>query len=128
MVIYLYSVDVGSEYGSFVLRHAVYVKNRLPHTYIKKTIYEALTGINLDIIDLRTVGCRLHVKNSGNKKNKLDHHSSTGIFFGYIATTKNAYYIYDTAYGVKIRVHALFDGSCFTSPQSETSLAAQTLQ
>ena len=57
----LHAADVGHEYWSFALRHAVYVKNRIPHKFINQTPYEALTGTKPDITNLRTFGCRVFV-------------------------------------------------------------------
>ena len=50
----LHAAYLGLEYWSFSLRHAVYVKNRLPHVYIKQTPYETLAGSKLNITNLRT--------------------------------------------------------------------------
>ena len=124
----LHAADLGPEYWSFALRHAVYVKNRIPHKFIKITPYEALTGTKPNITNLRTFGCRVFVKKPGDKPAKLDHHTSNGIFVGYTATTKNIYYINDSSLNVKIGVHALFDEAHFTSPKASAPLAAQALQ
>ena len=97
----LHAADLGPEYWSFALRHAVYIKNRIPHAFIKKTPYEALTGIKPNITNLRTFGCRVFVRKPGDKPAKLDHHTSNGIFVGYTATTKNVYYIDDASLNVK---------------------------
>jgi hypothetical protein len=41
----LYSSDLGSQYWSYALRHAVYLKNRLPHSSLKfVTPFEKLNG------------------------------------------------------------------------------------
>ena len=71
----LHIADLGPEYWSFILRHAVYVKTRLPHVYIKQTPYEAVTGIKPSITNLRRFGCKVYVKKPGIKKAKLDHHT-----------------------------------------------------
>ena len=124
----LHSADLGSEYWSFALIHAAYVKNRIPHTFIRKTPYEALTGSKPNITNLRTFGCRVFVRKPNIKKAKLDYNTSNGIFVGYTATTKNIYYIDDASSMVKIGTHALFDEAHFTAPRAKQPLAAQTLQ
>jgi hypothetical protein len=40
----LYSSGLGPEYWSFALQHAVYLKNRLPHTAINDTPLRVYTG------------------------------------------------------------------------------------
>ena len=40
----LHAADLGPEYWSFALTHAAYIKNRLPHSLIKKIQFEAITG------------------------------------------------------------------------------------
>ena len=124
----LHAADLGSEYWSFALIHAAYVKNRIPHTYIRMTPYEALTGAKPDITNLRTFGCRVFVRKPNLKKAKLDYNTSNGIFVGYTATTKNIYYIDDATSIVKIGTHALFDEAHFTAPRDKQPLAAQALQ
>ena len=53
----LYGAGLGSEYWSYALRHAVYLKNRLPHTALKyKTPFEAINGTKPDLSKLRVFG------------------------------------------------------------------------
>ena len=84
----LHAADLGSEYWSFALIHAVYVKNRIPHSYIRMTPYEALTGSQPNLTRLRIFGCRVFVRKPNIKKAKLDYNTSNGIFVGYTATNK----------------------------------------
>ena len=93
MQCFLNVADLGPEYWSFALRHAVYIKNRLPQNFINMTPYQALTCVKPYITSLHIFGCRVYVRKPGIKKAKLDHHTSNGIFVGYTATTKNIYYI-----------------------------------
>jgi|AntRauTorckE5430_2_1112549.scaffolds.fasta_scaffold39497_1 hypothetical protein len=55
----LHSAGLGPEYCSYALRHGVYIKNRIPHTLIQKTPFEALTGKQPDIAILRILRSRL---------------------------------------------------------------------
>ena len=41
----LHAADLGPEYWSFALRHAVYIKSKVPHPSIDSTPFEALTGV-----------------------------------------------------------------------------------
>ena len=124
----LHSSGLGPEYWSYALIHAVYIKNRLPHTLLNKTPFEALTGSKPDVTNLRIFGSRLFAKKPGERPAKLDHHTSNGIFVGYTATTKNVYYIDDLTNNVKMGTHALFDEAHFTVNSNHAPLAAQALQ
>ena len=61
------------------------------------------------------------------KKAKLDHHTSNGIFVGCIATTKNIYYIDNETSIVKDGCHSMFDEAHLV-PRDRAPLAAQALQ
>lgn len=54
----LHTAGLGPDW-SYALIHAVYVKNRLPHSYIGKTPYEAITGHQPDLTNMRTFGSRI---------------------------------------------------------------------
>ena len=124
----LLAADLGPEYWSSALRHAIYVKNRLQHAFIKNTPFEAITGTKPNITNLRTFGCRVFVRKLGIKPAKLHHHTSNGIFVGYTSTTKHIYYIDDKTLVVKNVVHTLFDEAHLTAPRDQTPIAAQALQ
>ena len=125
---FLRTAELGPEYWSFALTHAVFIKNRVPHTLIKKTPYEALTGVQPDLANLRTFGCRLHAKNPGKRPAKVDHHTSNGMFLGYTASMKHVYFIDNKTGTVKMGVHAIFDEAHFTVTKHRATLAAQILQ
>ena len=124
----LQSVYLGPEYWSFVLRHAIYVKHRLPYVYIKKTTLEDLKGYTPNITHSRTFGCRVYIKKPGNKKAKIDHHSSNVTFIGYTATMKNICYIDNKTATIKIGVYILFYEAHFTALISKQPIEAQALQ
>jgi hypothetical protein len=49
MMSLLYSANMGPQYWSWALLHSVYLKNRLPHTSIGITPYEAYTGVKPNV-------------------------------------------------------------------------------
>ena len=100
----LHAADLGSEYWSFALIHAVFIKNRTPRTFIKMMPYDAITGSKPDLSTLRTFGCQVYVHKPSDKKEKLDNHTSNGVFIGYTSTMKNVYYIDNVTSVVKIGV------------------------
>ena len=124
----LYSADLGPEYWSYALRQAVYVKNRLPHTSIKNTPYERLTGKRPDVSRLRIFGARVCARMPGaDKFPKLDHKNTNGIFLGYTATDKNIYFEDDITGRILISKHVLFDEAHLSIPSNSTPLGAQAL-
>lgn len=124
----LHGAGLGPEFWSFALTHAVHIKNRLWHSSINLSPYEAFTGTRPDLSLLRIFGSRVYVRDTGLKKAKLDYHTRTGIFLCFSATQKNIYYLDDATGKVKQGRHALFDEAHFTVPAAKAPLAAQTLQ
>ena len=124
----LHSSELGPEFWSYALLHAVYIKNRLYHHSIKTTPYQLMTGNQPDLTHLRIFGCRVFVKITGKRKSKLDHHTSTGIFIGYTASNKIIRYIDEKTGTIKTATHAIFDEACMTLPSNKTPIAARTLQ
>ena len=45
----LHAAELGSEFWSFALAHAVYIKNCLPHSPINTTLFQAFTGCQADL-------------------------------------------------------------------------------
>jgi len=124
----LNTTDLVPEYWSYALLHAFYIKNRLSHSHIKKTHFEVLTGTKPNISNLCTFGSRVYAKKAGHRKAKLDHNMLNGIFVGYMATTKNIYFIDDQLSNVKLGTHALFDEAHFTVDYYIAPMATRTLQ
>lgn len=124
----LYNAGLGPQYWSWALLHAVYIKNRLPHRATGTTPYFAWTGTQPDATHMLVFGCPVIVKLRGQKRAKLDKHTSHGIFLGFTATDHNVYY-QDYATGrIKIATHVTFDEAGFTLPTSELSPGMKILQ
>jgi hypothetical protein len=68
----LHSTNLGPEYWSFALVHAVYLKNRLPHASTNTNPYDVYTGHKPTAIYLRIFGCPVVVTNLGKRPTKLD--------------------------------------------------------
>ena len=123
----LHSAGLGPEYWLYALLHAVFIKNRLPHTFINKIPFEALTWTKPDLMNLRIFGSGIYAQNPGHRPAKFDHHTSNSNFLGYVATTKKLYYIDDATQHVKTSTHALFDEAHFTVNANEAPLVVQAL-
>ena len=124
----LHSAELGPEFWSYALIHAVYIKNRLYHNSIKITPYEAMTGRKPDLSNLRIFGCRELAKNPGKRPHKLDHHTTSGIFIGMTASNKIARYIDENSGVIKTATHLIYDEACMTLPSHKVPIAARTLQ
>ena len=124
----LHSSELGPQYWSFALAHAVYVKNRLYHSKLRMTPFQAFTGRRPDLSRLRIFGSRIYARDTGQRKAKLDHHTTEGIFVGFTATDRNVYYIDDATGSVRTGQHIIFDEAHMTVPARYAPLAAQALQ
>jgi dUTP pyrophosphatase len=124
----LHSAALGPEYWSFALLHAVYLKNRLPHTAVHETPYKIYTGQRPSAKHLRIFGCPIIAKQPGKRPTKLDIHTSSGRFLGYTATDKNIYYRDDHTHRIKITTHCSFDEAGMTLPPTERLPSSIALQ
>ena len=116
----LYNAGLGPEFWSYALIHAVYVKNRLPHSalHMRKSPYEAYTGIKPNLSLLKVWGCRVVVKRPHHRNAKLDDNSYQGIFLRYTATDKNVVYLDLTTNNEKISSNVVFDEAHFSTGSS----------
>jgi dUTP pyrophosphatase len=124
----LHGANLGPEYWSWALIHAVYLKNRLPHRSIPTTPYQEYTGRRPDAKYLRIFGCPIITKLSGKRPAKLDSHTATGIFLGYTATDKNVYYQDTILKKIKVTTHVIFDEAGFTVPKLQLTPIQEALQ
>jgi len=113
----LFNAGLGSEFWSYALLHAVYVKNRLPHSalHMKRSPYEAYTGVKPNLSLLRVWGCRVVVKRPNKRKAKLDDNTARGIFLRYTATDKNIVYLDMDTNIEKISSNVIFDEAHYST-------------
>jgi hypothetical protein len=124
----LHAADLGPEFWTFALSHAVYIKNRLPHTAIKCSPYEKFTGHKPTADQFKIFGSKIYSKKPGKRPYKLDHHTASGIFLGFSATHKNIRYLDDRSGRLKLATHVIFDEAHLSSKSKDVPLAAETLQ
>ena len=74
------------QFWSFALIQATYIKNRLPHTALGITPYEAFTGVKPNLSHLRIFGSIVYGRKPGHRPAKLDKHDAIGVFLDYTAT------------------------------------------
>ena len=124
----LYGAGLGSKYWSYALRHAVYLKNRLPHTALSyKTPYEMINGDKPDLSNIRVFGSRVHFMNKTRQK-KLDKMDSVGRFMTYKGTDKIAYVIDDVTGKERVTTHMNFDEAFMSVPAKDHPPMATAIQ
>ena len=124
----LYASGKGSEYWSYALRHAVYLKNRLPHSALNYvTPYETVNGTKPNLSQLRVFGSKVHYKKKS-KGMKLDKIDGTGHFMTYKGTDKIFYVIDSTTKRECVVTHAVFDEAHMSVPKSKQPPMATALQ
>jgi hypothetical protein len=124
----LHGANLGPQYWSWALLHAVYLKNRLPHQSTLTTPYQAYTGHKPNLKRLRIFGSPVVARLPGRRPAKLDTHAVMGIFLGFTSTEKNIYYQDVTTQKIKIATHVVFDEAGYTTPKKQRSHIQQRLQ
>ena len=76
----LFGSGLPAKYWSLTLIDSMYLHNRLVHTVIPKTPFEAYFGAKPDLLCLKLFGSRVCVKLSGSCHSELDCHDFKGIF------------------------------------------------
>ncbi len=76
----LFGSGLSAEYWSAALLHSVYLQNQLVHLETKKTPFEGYYGLKPDLAFLKLFGSQVCVKQTGNRRSKLDWHDFRGIF------------------------------------------------
>jgi len=128
MLFMLHSSNLRPEYWAYALQQAAFVKNRIPHSKLGTTPFQAFTGKRTDFSRVRVFGSRVYARSTGEKKAKLDYHTNQGIFLTFCATDSNIYYIDDDSGSVHTGRQVLFDEDHMTVPAAIAPLAAQALQ
>jgi hypothetical protein len=112
----LYGSGLPAKFWSAALVHADYLHNRLVHSALNKTPYEAWCGRKPNVTNLKMFGACACVKRTGVQWCKLDCHDFTGIFLGYTAMDQNILSL-DLDLGiVKLCHHAIFDEAWYMQP------------
>ena len=111
----LYSAGLHPNFWSYALLHAVHLKNRLWHSAINQTPFQAWTGTRPDLSHLRTFGSLVSPRRNGPRPAKLDNHTYEGVFLGYTSSCANINYIDVQSGRVKVcQAPTHFDESHFT--------------
>ena len=124
----LYGAALGSEYWGYALRHAVYLKNRLPHSSLQyKTPFEIINNKKPDLTNIRVFGSRVHFMHK-NRQKKLDRMDNVGKFMTYKGNNNLAYVIDDTTGRERVTTHLNYDEAYISAPSSEQPPMGTALQ
>ena len=113
----LMGAGLDSKYWSYALIQAVFVRNRLPHSHHKfqKTPFEALTGRKPNLKHLKIFGSRVIAKKPGQRRARLDDHTSSGIFLHHTSSTSISKYLDENTNREKIASHLEYDEAHYTT-------------
>jgi hypothetical protein len=125
----LYNANMGPEYWSFALTHAVYLKNRWPHRTLSKemTPYQALTGKIPDLSHLRVFGARVYGLAKPKRWAKLDDITFSGRFLTFTATSKIINILDEKTNRIRTASEFVFDEAHATLPPTERPVMAEIL-
>ena len=98
--------------------YANYIYDRLYHTAIGKTPYEAWTGNQPSLHHIRAFGAHVLVKRGGHRPTKADPHFYDGYFLRFAATSKNIIYWDPITKREKLARHCVVDEFHFGSEYS----------
>ena len=121
----LYGAALGPSYWSAALLHGVYLHNRRVHSRTGRTPFESWWGSRPNLRYLKLFGSRVCVKQTGDRRAKLDKHDFTGLFLGYTSTDQNIRYLDIHSGLTKTSHHAIFDEAWYL--QDSRPPAAQLL-
>jgi dUTP pyrophosphatase len=124
----LYGAGLSSKYWTYALRHAVYLKNRLPHVSLGLTTpYEAINKVKPDLSRLRVFGSRAHFMHNERAK-KLDKMDRAGTFLTFKGTDKIAYVIDEVTGCERVVTHVTYDEAHSSLLQSKQPPMASAIQ
>ena len=110
---------LSAKYWEYALDHVAYVKNRLYHSAIKRSLFEALTGKKPTLKHVRVFGCSAFVYNHA-PASKVHARAVPGIFLG---CNDHGVYIVERLTDRKVinSVHVTFDESTFPGLEKSDS-------
>ena len=114
----LYSSRLPVMFWADAYVYANYIYDRLYHSAIGKTPYEAWTNKQPSLQHIRAFGAHVLVKRSGHRPTKADPHFYDGYFLRFAATSKNIIYWDPITKREKLARHCVLDEFHFGSEYS----------
>jgi hypothetical protein len=105
----LYGAALEPKYWSAALLHASYLHNWRVHSRTGITPFEGWWGAKPNLKYLKLFGACVCVKQTGDRRSKLEKHNFAGLFLGYTSTDQNICYLDLNSGNTKTCHHATFD-------------------
>jgi hypothetical protein len=121
----LYGAALEPKYWSAALLHASYLHNRRVHSCTGITPFEGWWGAKPNLKYLKLFGARVCIKQTGDRRSKLNKHDFSGLFLGYTSTDQNIRYLNLNTGNTKSCHHATFNEAWYL--QDDRPPAAQLL-
>jgi len=85
----LYQADLGKQFWCYVVKHVIFLINRIPTPYLDNiSPYEKLYGKLSNIDNIKVFACLCYISTINAKRNKLDLRGNPTIFLGFERNTK----------------------------------------
>ena len=101
--------NLAPSFWPYAFYHFIRLYNFIPHGTRPSSPHEMCGGALPDLSQLRTFGCRVHVRPTTSKVGRLVNNSRLGVFLGYSRSLKVLYYLDLHSNTVKTATHARFD-------------------
>ena len=106
----LSGANLDVKFWPYAFYHSMRLSNAFPEPGESASPIEKATGHRENLSNLKTFGCRVHVRPPGKRSAKLIPNSRKGIFLGFVPyTTRNILWYDVNTSRVKIATHARFD-------------------
>ena len=108
----LFGADQPAKFWPYAFHHVLRIRNAIPHRDQPASPLFLSTTKKDNFTNLRTWGCRVHVRPPGIRKKRFKSEARKGIFLGYMPFTQRVILWYNEATDrVKWGTHAKFDES-----------------
>jgi Reverse transcriptase (RNA-dependent DNA polymerase) len=105
----LNGANLPRKFWPYAYQHSLFLLNRIIHDGKDDPPLTICSQKKISLQSLRTFGCRVYVRQPGDRPSKLDSNNRVGIFLGYTNTMKNVFWYDETSNTIKIASHVRFD-------------------
>ena len=121
----LHSAQLPTSFWAFAMAHANYIRNRVPtsHLHLEQSDnpFEAMFGIQPEILHLREFGCSAYVHVADSQRTKWQSKARRGIYVGRNGKSKTDLIYFKDTHTVVESAHVIYDESTTTSPSVTSS-------
>ena len=106
----LFGSRLSAWFWPYAFNHVLRIRNALPHRGQDESPLKMAHNRKDNFKNLKTFGCRIHVRPPGVRNKRFHQETRQGIFLGYVPHTDKLFVWYDeNSKRVKIATHAKFD-------------------